>query len=333
MPSPSPLSENPNLAQSPEALHARVPADLIGLRLDQAASALFPEFSRGRLQQWIKDGALTVDGQAGKAKQKVAGGEELRLVAKEEPQGDWLAEDLPLDIVYEDEGILVINKPANCVVHPAAGNPSGTLLNALLHHRPQLANVPRGGIVHRLDKDTTGLMVVAKTLQSHQSLVEQLQARSVGRHYMAVVNGVVRQKEGRVDAPMGRHPQQRKKMAVLKNGGKEALTYYEVKQRFANHTLLALRLATGRTHQIRVHMAHIGHPLVGDATYGGRRKLPKSASAALISAVTELNRQALHAYRLELINPTTGEQQSWQAELPDDFQQLLTALAAESDND
>lgn len=316
-----------------ESRRAQVPAELIGLRLDQAASALFPEFSRGRLQQWIKGGALTVDGGPATVKRKVMGGEQLQLTVEEEPQGDWLAEDLPLDIVHEDEAILVINKPANCVVHPAAGNPNGTLLNALLHHRPQLVNLPRGGIVHRLDKDTTGLMVVAKTLQSHQSLVSQLQARSVGRYYMAVVNGLVRHKEGRVDAPMGRHPQQRKKMAVLKHGGKEALTHYEVRQRFANHTLLALQLATGRTHQIRVHMAHLGHPLVGDATYGGRRKLPKNASPALVSAAAELNRQALHAYGLELVNPLTGELQSWSVDLPDDFQQLLDALAAEKSDD
>lgn len=318
---------------SSESRHAQVPHELNGARLDQAATALFPEFSRGRLQQWIKGGALTVDGQVGKAKQKVVGGEQLQLIIEDEPQGDWLAEDLPLDIVYEDEGILVINKPANCVVHPAAGNPGGTLLNALLHHRPQLANLPRGGIVHRLDKDTTGLMVVAKTLQSHQSLVAQLQERSVGRHYMAVVNGLVRHKEGRVDAPMGRHPQQRKKMAVLKRGGKEALTHFEVKQRFADHSLLTLRLETGRTHQIRVHMAHIGHPLVGDATYGGRRKLPKKASAELVEAVELLGRQALHAFGLRLINPTSGEEQAWEVALPEDFQRLLQALEQEGEDD
>lgn len=314
---------------SSESRQAQVPAELTGLRLDQAASALFPEFSRGRLQHWLKSGALTVNGEAGKAKQKVVGGEQLQLIVEEEPQGDWLAEDLPLNIVYEDEGILLINKPADCVVHPAAGNPSGTLLNALLHHRPELVNLPRGGIVHRLDKDTTGLMVVAKTLQSHQSLVAQLQARTVGRYYMAVVHGLPRHNQGRVEAAIGRHPQNRKKMAVLRQGGKEAITHFEVKERFTSHALLTLRLETGRTHQIRVHMAHMGHPLVGDATYGGRRKLPKDSTAALEAALEQLNRQALHAYGLELINPSTGESQAWEIDLPEDFQRLVTALRDE----
>lgn len=305
-----------------------VPADLFGSRLDQAAATLFPEYSRGRLQTWIKCGALTVDGRHAKAKQKLVGGERLMLTVEAEPQGDWLAEDLPLNIVFEDEHLLVVNKPASLVVHPAAGNASGTLLNALLHHQPELVNLPRGGIVHRLDKDTTGLMVVAKTLQSHQSLVEQLQARSVGRQYEAVALGRI-MRGGTVDAPVGRHPQQRKKMAVLSRGGKPAVTHYEVKKRFSNHSYLQLKLETGRTHQIRVHMSHIGHPLVGDATYGGRRKLPKSASPALVEAIQELGRQALHARRLELVHPFSGEAQAWEAPAPPDFGKLLEVLMAE----
>lgn len=306
----------------------RVPAELLGSRLDQAAAALFPEYSRGRLQAWIKSGALTVDGQAGKAKQKLAGGETLSLFPEEQAQGEWLPEDLPLDIVSEDEHLLVINKPAGLVVHPAAGNASGTLLNALLHRLPELANLPRAGIVHRLDKDTTGLMVVAKTLQAHQSLVAQLQARTVGRQYEAVAVGRI-PRDGSVDAPIGRHPRQRKKMAVVSRGGKPAVTHYQVRKLFANHSYLRLKLETGRTHQIRVHMAEIGHPLVGDATYGGRRRLPKSASPRLAEAIRNLNRQALHAARLELRHPLTGEPRVWEAPLPEDFRELLRALEAE----
>jgi 23S rRNA pseudouridine1911/1915/1917 synthase len=311
-----------------ESHTVQVPDDMFGARLDQAAAALFPAFSRGRLQAWIKTGALTVNGKPAKTKQKLAGGEHLLLQVEAEVQGEWQPENLALDVVFEDAQILVINKPANLVVHPAAGNASGTLLNGLLHHCPELVNLPRGGIVHRLDKDTTGLMVVAKTLQSHQSLVAQLQARTVGRLYEAVAIGRVAQ-NGAVDAPMGRHPQQRKKMAVLPRGGKQAVTHYSVRERFANHSYLHLRLETGRTHQIRVHLAHIGHPLVGDPTYGGRRKLPRSASSRLIEAVEALGRQALHAWRLELIHPTRGEPLSWEAPRPADLAQLLAVLREE----
>jgi 23S rRNA pseudouridine1911/1915/1917 synthase len=320
-----------NSSESVETDEALVPADMLGLRLDQAAAALFPAYSRGRLQAWIKSGALTVNGKPGKAKQKLTGGERLVLQVQAQVQGEWEAEALPLDIVFEDDQLLVVNKPANLVVHPAAGNFSGTLLNALLHHSPELVNLPRGGIVHRLDKDTTGLMVVAKTLPSHQGLVAQLQARTVGRLYEAVALGRIAH-SGSVDASIGRHPQQRKKMAVLSRGGKEAITHYSVQERFANHTYLHLKLETGRTHQIRVHLAHIGHPLVGDPTYGGRRKLPRSASPQLVEAIDSLGRQALHAWRLELIHPTAGEPMSWQAPTPADFARLLDVLRAEDKN-
>lgn len=313
-----------------DRLEAQVPEELLGSRLDLAAASLFPDYSRGRLQAWIRSGALTVDGQPAKAKQKLAGGERLILVPEEEPQGEWLPEDLPLDIVFEDDQLLVINKPAGLVVHPAAGNPTGTLLNALLHHSPDLANLPRGGIVHRLDKDTTGLMVVARTLPAHQSLVAQLQARTVGRQYQAVAMGRVL-RNGSVNAPIGRHPRQRKKMAVVSHGGKPAVTHYEVLKLFPGHSYLKLKLETGRTHQIRVHMAHIGHPLVGDATYGGRKKLAGSASHRLIEAIRQLGRQALHAARLELRHPASGEQRVWEAPLPADFQELLAALEAEEE--
>ncbi|ROQ17043.1 ribosomal large subunit pseudouridine synthase D [Marinimicrobium koreense] len=305
----------------------RVPPDMAGMRFDQVASGLFPEFSRARLQSWIKDGQLTLDGRIAKPKERLLGGETLRLEAELEAQGEWEPEAIDLNIVYEDDDLLVINKPAGLVVHPAAGNHTGTLLNALLHHCPALEGVPRAGIVHRLDKDTTGLMVVAKTLSAHTDLVEQLQERIVSREYEAVAIGTMTG-GGTVDAPIGRHPRQRKLMAVLERGGKRAVTHYRLLERFAAHTHIRVKLETGRTHQIRVHMAHIRHPLVGDATYAGRFKIPKGASDELIHELKSFPRQALHAARLGLEHPGTGEYREWTAPLPDDFQSLLAALRA-----
>jgi len=253
------------------------------------------------------------------------GGEALRLSTELAPEGDWQAEDIPLDIVFEDDTILVINKSANFVVHPAAGNYSGTVLNALLYHCPSLISVPRAGIVHRLDKDTTGLMVVAKTLQAHTNLVAQLQARSVRREYEAVVTGVVIA-GGTVDQPVGRHAKQRTKMAVISDG-KEARTHYKVIDRFDGHSHLRLKLETGRTHQIRVHMAHVRHPIVGDDVYAGRLRLHKGASAELQDCIKAFGRQALHAKELELVHPSTGELVGWDSELPEDMLNLLEALA------
>lgn len=310
-------------------LTAVVPSAMMGARVDFAAAELFPQYSRSRLQAWIKSSALTVDGRSCKGKEKILGGEVLQLVAEPEEQGDWEAEDIPLDIVYEDDQLIVINKPANLVVHPAAGNRTGTLLNALLFHCAELINVPRAGIVHRLDKDTTGLMVVAKTLQAHADLVAQLQERSVSREYEAVVQGVMTG-GGRVEAAIGRHPRQRQKMAVLEFGGKEAITHYRVIERFSNHTHIRLKLETGRTHQIRVHMAHIGYSLVGDSTYAGRFKIPKQASPELLETLRSFSRQALHAAQLGLIHPATGEYMEWQVDRPDDFQHLLDVLAEPS---
>ena len=306
---------------------AQVPLDYCGRRLDQVASELFSEFSRSRLQQWIKDGLLTVDSTQWLPKRKVLGGEQLDICATIVSEGEWVAEDIPLEIVFEDEHLLVINKSANFVVHPAAGNYSGTVLNALLHHCPSLSLIPRAGIVHRLDKDTTGLMVVAKTLEAHTDLVSQLQSRTVKRVYQAVVNGVLTS-GGLVDQPVGRHPRQRIKMAVVSDG-KEARTHYSVLERFNAHSHLQLKLETGRTHQIRVHMAHLGYPLVGDSLYAGRFKIHKGASAELIDYLRNFGRQALHAAELALVHPVTGEHISWSAPLPEDFQMLLGQLGNE----
>ena len=306
-----------------------VPDSLAGSRFDQAAAELLPDYSRSRLQQWIRQGQLLVDGQQKKPKEKLLGGEMLTLNVELEPEGEWQAEAIALDIVYEDDTLLVINKPAGLVVHPAAGNREGTLLNGLLHHYPALETIPRAGIVHRLDKDTTGLMVVAKTLKAHHSLVEQLQERSVSREYQAVCNGVMTG-GGTVEADIGRHPHVRTKMAVVESGGKEAITHYRIVQRYRDYTHIRVKLETGRTHQIRVHLAHIGYPLVGDATYAGRLKIPKGGSISLIDTLRGFHRQALHAGELGLIHPETEDYMHWQVPLPDDFQHLLDTLDAEN---
>ncbi|HCR1367436.1 TPA: 23S rRNA pseudouridine(1911/1915/1917) synthase RluD [Pseudomonas aeruginosa] len=303
---------------------AEVPFELGGQRLDQIAAQLFPEHSRSRLAGWIKDGRLTVDGAVLRPRDIVHSGAQLVLEAEQEAQGEWLAQDIELEIVYEDEHILVIDKPAGLVVHPAAGHQDGTLLNALLYHVPDIANVPRAGIVHRLDKDTTGLMVVAKTLEAHTKLVAQLQARSVSRIYEAIVIGVITS-GGTIDAPIGRHGVQRQKMAVV-DAGKVAVSHYRVLERFRAHTHTRVKLETGRTHQIRVHMSHIGHPLVGDPVYGGRFRIPPVASQTLVQTLREFPRQALHARFLELDHPATGVRMKWESPLPEDFLWLLSLL-------
>ncbi|ENY9925445.1 TPA: 23S rRNA pseudouridine(1911/1915/1917) synthase RluD [Pseudomonas aeruginosa] len=303
---------------------AEVPFELGGQRLDQIAAQLFPEHSRSRLAGWIKDGRLTVDGAVLRPRDIVHSGAQLVLEAEQEAQGEWLAQDIELEIVYEDEHILVIDKPAGLVVHPAAGHQDGTLLNALLYHVPDIANVPRAGIVHRLDKDTTGLMVVAKTLEAHTNLVAQLQARSVSRIYEAIVIGVITS-GGTIDAPIGRHGVQRQKMAVV-DAGKVAVSHYRVLERFRAHTHTRVKLETGRTHQIRVHMSHIGYPLVGDPVYGGRFRIPPVASQTLVQTLREFPRQALHARFLELDHPATGVRMKWESPLPEDFLWLLSLL-------
>ncbi len=310
-------------------LSATVPDSLVGKRLDQAVAELFPDYSRSRLQGWIKDGSLTVDGAVQRSREKLQGGEQIVINAELEMIDSFKAVEMPLDIVFEDEHILIINKPAGLVVHPAAGHWDDTLLNGLLHYCPEIAQVPRAGIVHRLDMDTTGLMVVAKTIPAQTELVTQLQERSMGREYEAVVNGVMTG-GGTVDEPMGRHSRNRQKMAVV-GMGKEAVTHYRVLKRFRAHTHIRLKLETGRTHQIRVHMDHINYPLVGDQLYGGRFRLPKGISPRLQQALRDMQRQTLHAKRLELHHPDSGELMAWEVDLPEDMQQLLIHLKKDAE--
>ncbi len=308
---------------------ATFPEDAAGQRVDRALAELFPEFSRSRLQRWLKGGLIMVDGAVPRPRDAVAGGESVVIEATLEREGPVTAEAIPLDVRYEDEQLLVINKPAAFVVHPGAGNRDGTLQNALLHHAPELAGLPRSGIVHRLDRDTTGLMVVARTLAAHKSLVDQLQARTVGREYLALVAGTFTA-GGHVDAPIDRHPRDRTRMAV-RQGGREAVTHYRIEERFPAHTLLRCKLESGRTHQIRVHMAHIRHPIVGDPAYGARMRLPENADEPVTEALRGFRRQALHAERLSLMHPATGETLQWQADLPEDYMTLLQALRRHRD--
>lgn len=303
---------------------AQVPDDCARLRLDHVAASLFPQYSRSRLQAWIKSGGLTVDGKTLRMGQKLMGGEQLCIRVATVEVADQ-AEAMALDIVHEDAALLVINKPRGLVVHPGAGNPDGTLLNALLHHCPALDGVPRAGIVHRLDKDTTGLMVVAKTLESQHQLVMQLQARTVSRIYEALVYGVF-EGPGKVEAAIGRHPTQRVKMAVRRDG-KDAVTRYRVLEQYSEHTRLELALETGRTHQIRVHMQHIHHSLIGDPTYGGGYKEPKSRRPQLRDALQNFPRPALHARELKLVHPESAQQCHWQVPVPQDIERLAAILA------
>jgi 23S rRNA pseudouridine1911/1915/1917 synthase len=291
-----------------------IPAELAGLRLDQALARLLPEHSRSRIRTWIDAGRVSVAGGVSEAKQKLFGGERVFVSPLDDPRAKPLVpQALPLAIVYEDEAIIVTDKPAGLVVHPGSGHWDGTLANALLHHSPELARVPRAGIVHRLDKDTSGLLVVARTPTAHTDLVRQLQARTVRREYLALVYGTVA-RNGLIDAPIARHPVKRTSMAVIASG-KRAVTHYEVQERFADCTLLACRLETGRTHQIRVHLAALRHPLVGDPTYGRRRGIT-------------FHRQALHAWRLGLVHPLTRKAMTWRSPLPPDFAALLESLRA-----
>ena len=304
--------------------HAIVPDSAAGRRLDAVLAELFPEYSRSRLSAWVKSGDVTVDGVSVRGRDPVRGGETVTLSAVQDTQTHAVAEDIPLDILYEDADVLVIDKPAGLVVHPGAGNPAGTLVNALLHHDPALELLPRAGIVHRLDKDTSGVMVVARTLPAHTSLVAQLSAREVHRQYLAIVVGAL-VSGGTARTGIDRHPRDRIRMAVREDG-RDAVTHYRLRERFRNHTALECRLETGRTHQIRVHMNHLKHPIVGDPLYGGSFKLPKGASDDFIAALRGFKRQALHAEVLEFAHPVSGEPIRCSAPVPEDMQRLMKLL-------
>jgi 23S rRNA pseudouridine1911/1915/1917 synthase len=310
----------------PTEIHAtlQIPEAAGGRRLDQVLAELLPELSRARLQAWIRDGQVRVDTRIWRPRDKVRGGEAVELHGALPADPRWEAQALELALVHEDEDLIVVNKPPGLVVHPGSGNPDGTLVNALLHHDPDLARLPRAGIVHRIDKDTSGLLVVARSPRAHVALVAQLKEHRVAREYEAVVSGVMTG-GGRVDAPVGRHPTRRTLMAVTPSG-KPAVTDYRVAERYRAHTRLRVHLHTGRTHQVRVHMAHLRHPLVGDAAYGGRVRLPPAPSPELTDMLRGFRRQALHAGRLSLAHPGTGEEMSWEAPLPDDMAGLAAAL-------
>jgi 23S rRNA pseudouridine1911/1915/1917 synthase len=305
-----------------------IPDELAGSRLDQALAKLLPDHSRTQIQDWIKKQEVTLDGQIPINKARVIGGESIVINAGIKPQQTFTAEAIVLDIIYEDDALLVINKPAGMVVHPGAGNMSHTLLNALLHHAPALKDLPRAGIVHRLDKDTSGLLVIAKTPGALLNLSNQIKNRTVSRIYQAIVYGIFAS-GGKIDEPIGRHPIQRKRMAI-KDNGKEAVTHYRVMERYRAHTRVRVQLETGRTHQIRVHMAHIHHALLGDPIYGGRLRLPKGATPALVDMLRRFKRQALHAFELGLIHPVTRETMTWRAPLPADMKELIECLRTDT---
>lgn len=315
-------------AQDTIARTAVVPDAVSGRRFDAVLAELFPEFSRSRLAEWIKSGDAVLDGRQVRPRDPVRGGETVTLTAVLEIQTRSEPEDIALDVLYEDEDVFVLNKPAGLVVHPGAGNPAGTLVNALLHRDPSLATLPRAGIVHRLDKDTSGVMVVARTLPAHTALVAQLSAREVHRQYLAVVVGSL-VSGGTVNAAIDRHPRDRLRQ-VVREDGREAVTHYRLRERFRAHTLLECRLETGRTHQIRVHMAHIKHPIIGDPLYGGPLKLPKGATAGLVESLRGFKRQALHAETLEFVHPLSGEPVRCSTLMPTDMQALVATLREDS---
>jgi 23S rRNA pseudouridine1911/1915/1917 synthase len=305
--------------------HCQIPATSQGQRLDQALAQINPDYSRAQWQQWIKDGCVTIDGETvTKTRLKVATDQQVAVHAELAEQVDWHAQEIPLNIIYEDEALIVINKPAGLVVHPGAGNPDRTLVNALLNYDKNLVHVPRAGIVHRLDKDTSGILVVARNLSSHNYLTQAISNREIKREYQAVVHGVLIS-GATIDAPIDRHPTHRIKMAV-KNGGRNAVTHYRIIEKFPHFTHIKCQLESGRTHQIRVHMQHIGHPIVGDPVYGYRRGIPGKLTEHMRNCITAFPRQALHAWRLTLIHPDDETEMSWEAPLPEDMCFLLKEI-------
>ena len=304
-----------------------IPVDAAGQRLDKVLASLFPPYSRSQLQSWLREGRMTMEGSIPSQRQIVRGGERLDLLVPKEAPQEWQPQPLPLQVVYEDSEIVVIDKPAGLVVHPGAGNPDATLANTILHHYPENRMLARAGIVHRLDKGTTGLLVVARTESTRQKLIKDLEARTIHRHYLALVHGRP-VAGGKVDEPIGRHLKDRRRMAVS-NKGKPAVTHYRIECRYDFHTLLRVRLETGRTHQIRVHLAHAGLPLVGDPLYGGRPRMPPRASTELATQLRSFDRQALHAAELSITHPDSGTRLKWESALPKDFQQLLKVLASQ----
>jgi 23S rRNA pseudouridine1911/1915/1917 synthase len=303
---------------------ARIPDELAGQRLDQALARMFPDYSRSRLKAWLLAGSVLIDGASRRPRDPVQGGETVVLTVTADAAVRAEPEAMSLDVVFEDDDLLVVNKPSGLVVHPGAGNVSGTLMNGLLAHAPQLESVPRAGIVHRLDKDTSGLLLVAKSLPAHTALVRELAERAISRQYLAICNGVLTG-GGTIDAPIDRHPVDRTRMAV-RDSGRPAVTHFTVIERFRAHTFVNVVLETGRTHQIRVHFAYRRHPLLGDPVYGGRLALPAGASEALRDALRAFRRQALHAARLELKHPVGGGDLSFEVSPPEDFETLLQTL-------
>jgi len=305
-------------------LSATIPKDMAGKRLDQVLAVLFSEHSRTRLQAWIKNGQVRVNNKIMRQRDKVLGGENVEIETSYEIRDTWEAEEIKLQIIHEDETFFILNKPAGLVVHPGAGNPEHTLLNALLYYDPQLRIVPRAGIVQRLDKDTSGLMVIARTPETQTYLVAQMQKRKITREYQAIVTGVMTA-GGTIDKPVGRHPKHRTRMAVVDNG-KPATSHYRIITKYPAHTHIRVQLETGRTHQIRVHMAYLHYPIIGDPVYAGRPQIPKGASSELVTAIQSFPRQALHASAIELQHPTTSESLRFEAPLPDDIQILINML-------
>ena len=316
------------MTNSTVRLSLRIPESQAGQRLDQALASLLPDYSRSRLKTWIESGEVLVDGGSRRPRDKVSGGESIEVAASLPEEGTARPQSMPLKFVHEDKHVLVIDKPAGLVVHPGAGNPDSTLQNALLSHEPALAILPRAGIVHRLDKDTSGLLIVARTLPAHTGLVRMLEERAIHREYEAICRGVMTG-GGTVDAPIDRHPTDRVRMSI-RQGGRDAVTHYRVIRRFRAHTHVRVQLETGRTHQIRVHLTHVGYPIVGDRVYGGRLALPKGVSEELRQSLREFPRQALHAARLQLDHPVTGKPLEVSSALPADMVRLLGELASDA---